>query len=69
MERRRIQTPYYTDDTEMYLGRYTGERLGDIPHAYWRTMLLHRWFAERHHLLWEYACRRCPNCRAVSVHD
>jgi hypothetical protein len=65
--RRRIETPYATDDDEMPFGRYAGECLRDVPHAYWRQLLRFRWLAEQHPALHEYARRRCPNCRAVSA--
>ena len=69
MNRRRIETPYGSGDDTMPFGRYTGLPLADVPHAYWRKVLLFRWFAEQWPDLHEYARRRCPNCRAVSVHD
>ena len=67
--RRRIETPYATDDDIMPFGRYRGHSLRDVPLAYWRKMLLYRWLAEQHPILHEYAMRRCPNSRAVSVHE
>lgn len=69
MNRRRIQTPYATDDDIMPFGRYYGRELRDVPLPYWRKMLLFRWLAEEHPAIREYAMRRCPNARAVFARD
>jgi hypothetical protein len=69
INRRRIETPYATDDDIISFGRYAGLNLEKVPAAYWRQLLKFRWFAEQHPTLHAYARRRCPNSRAVSVHD
>lgn len=67
--RRRIETPYARDDDEMPFGRYAGLPLAEVPVAYWRQLLRFRWLAKQNPELHTYAKRRCPNSRAVSVHD
>jgi hypothetical protein len=69
MNRRRIETPYATHADIMPFGRYAGLSLAEVPHAYWRKVLLFRWFAEQWPELHAFARRRCPNSRAVEVHD
>ena len=69
MNRRRIETPYATGSDIMSFGRYRGLPLAEVPLAYWRKVLLFRWFAEQWPALHEYARRRCPNSRTVSIHE